>query len=436
MGPFRWFMRMAIVLAVVVVAGIVVVKLHTANSSPPPGSVPSVDLPSFQDEAFSYGFDFASQGESTGQGGPGAASVRHVLTSMPGIVEDTSIMDWGLPDPEPVPGQFYLSGIASRINYIAETGGTPVITLCAAPSWMTDGGGPNSAPTPSHYRAFAALAARIAASFPQVKYFVVWNEFKGFWNAATQSWAIRGYTTMYNDVYRAIKRVRPDALIGGPYAVTLPTAQPGPGNVRSTPHGPWGYLDQRTLNAISYWLAHKAGAQFIAVDGRDFPTTGAVTNPLAATEKYAAMDAWLRAQTSLPIWWMESYIQPTSSVPAGPAAAARVAALIQMASSGARVGMQWQPQQGEGLPDEGLWTASGSELSGQPTVLAQILPRVLAVLAHQVSIVPGQPFGVLVAKGSGGTIALNTTDSATTAVVGGKPLSLQPGQVSTSISNQ
>jgi hypothetical protein len=436
MGPSRWLVRTAIALAVVLVAGLAVAKLHSGHSSTPPVSTPSDDPFGFTSSAFSYGFDFAqSQGEadfSQSQGESSGVAVRHVLTSMPGVVEDTSIMDWGMPDPEPVPGQFDLSAIGDRIRFITSTGGTPVITLCAAPPWMTRGGGPDAAPTPSHYRAFATLAAKIAASFPQVQYFVVWNEFKGFWNSATQNWAIRGYTAMYNDVYRAIKRVRPDALIGGPYAVTAPLATPGPGYLPSTPHGPWGYLDQRTLNAIRYWLANKAGAQFIAVDGRDFPVTGPITTPLAATEKYAVMDAWLRRQTSLPIWWMESFIQPTSAWPAGPAAAARVATLVQMASSGARVGLQWAPQQGEGVPNEALWTSSGSALSGEPTTLAQILPGVLAVLAHQVSIVRGQPFGVLVARGSGGTIAVNTTDSATTALVGGKRLSLQPGQVRTS----
>lgn len=472
MSPFRWRMLMAIAAAVALIAGVVVVILHLGGSSAPrvsalSGNPPSpqgspsgpshsanalkhsrgsgappvsADLPSFTSAAFSYGFDFDQgtsefsliKGESRASN-LATASVANVLDSMQGVVQDTPIMGWGLPDPEPTPGHFDLSAIAARINFVVATDGTPVITLCRAPPWMTDGGAPDSAPTPGHYQAFATLAAKIAASFSQVKYFVVWNELKGFSDDGGRNWNIRGYTVMYNDVYRAIKRVRPDAFIGGPYAQTEPLARPGPGNLSSTPHGPWGYLNQATLDAISYWLANKAGAQFIAVDGRDFPATGAVTDPLTATEKYAATDAWLREQTTLPIWWTESFIQPESI--SGPAAAVRVAALVQMASSGARVGMQWQPQEGpiQSLPNEGLWMASGSGF--RPTTLAQFLPPVLAVLGHPVSIVPGQPFGVLVASGPGGTIAVNTTSSATSALVGGNRMSLEPGQVRTILSH-
>src|SRR6266516_3837474 len=80
---------------------------------------------------FSYGFDFAQEGPYPGaQSDAGAvASSRRVLSSIPGMYEDTAIMDWGLPDPEPTPGRFDFSAIASRIRLITSTGGTPVVTL-------------------------------------------------------------------------------------------------------------------------------------------------------------------------------------------------------------------------------------------------------------------------------------------------------------------
>lgn len=382
---------------------------------------------------FSYGFDFAQEGPYPG-GQPAAkavSSARRVLSSIPGMREDTAIMDWGLPDPEPSPGSFDFSAIAARIRLITSTGGTPVVTLCAAPDWMKNGTSPDAAPTPAHYQDFATLAARIAQSFPQVKYFVVWNELKGFWNEAANNWNIQGYTAMYNDVYTAIKKVRPDALVGGPYAPLSPEAGPRSGSLPSVPHGAWGYLDPRTLDAVRYWLAHNAGADFVAVDGRDFPKTGPITDPLTATEKYATTDQWLRGHTSLPIWWVESSIQPASSGwSQSQAAAIRVAALVQLASSGASVGMQWQPQQGGGgVSDEGLWTATDSPGGGRPTALAQILPAVLAVLRHSVTIVGNQRPGVLVASGPGGTIALNTGTARTTAKVNETSVSLGPGQV-------
>jgi hypothetical protein len=382
---------------------------------------------------FSYGFDFAQRGPYQGpQFNAGAvASAYRVLSSIPGMYEDTSIMDWGLPDPEPRPGSFDFSAIASRIKLITSTGGTPVVTLCAAPDWMKNGTGTDTAPTPAHYQDFATLAARIAQTFPRVKYFVVWNELKGFWNRKTNDWNIQGYTAMYNDVYKAIKRVRPDALVGGPYAPMTPSATPKAGTPPSTPHGAWGYLDARTLNAIRYWLVNKAGADFMTVDGQDFPKTGPITDPLAATEMYAAVDTWLRERTLLPIWWMESSIQPANSVwSEGQAAAIRVAALVQMASSGAKVGMQWQPQQGEGsVHDEGLWTATEFRSGGRSTVLAQILPAVLAVLHHPVTVVAGQRPGVLIASGRGGTIAINTMAAWANAKSNGTSVPLRPGQV-------
>jgi hypothetical protein len=424
-------------LILVVFAATLIPRLGSATpgsasqaARPGPGAPQGPVMPT--SAQFSFGFDFSQTGPyyGTGSNAKAVASALRVLSGVPGMLEDTSIMDWGLPDPEPSPGTFNLAPLAARISLITSVGGTPVITLCAAPTWMTDGTGPDVAPTPAHYADFAALAAKIAQTFPQVRYFVVWNELKGFWNPASSGWDISQYTDMYNDVYAAIKRVRPDALVGGPYAVTLPYATPQPGALAATPHGAWGYLNQPVLDAIAYWLAHKAGAQFVAVDGPDFPVNGPITDPLTATEKYAAVDRWLRAHTSLPIWWMESRIQPDDSGwTADQAAAIRVAALVEFASSGARAGLEWQPQQDGELPDEGLWTATQDSGGGQPTVLARLLPAVLAVLRDRVAVVPDQPSGILVARGRAGAIAVNTTARTGTALIDGTSATLGPGQV-------
>jgi len=235
---------------------------------------------------------------------------------------------------------------------------------------------------------------------------------------------------MYNDVYTAIKKVRPDALVGGPYVSFSAYAAPRPGNLASTPHGAWGYLDQRALDALSFWLAHKAGADFLAVDGLDLPVSGPITEPLTATKEFAVVDRWLRRRTSLPIWWMESGLQPINSGwSTRRAAAIRVAALVRFASSHARVDLQWQPQDGEGIPDEGLWTSTAFPSGGQPTVLARVLPRVLTVLIQPIALVSGQRSGVLVARGPGGTIAVNTTVATVTALINKRLVTLGPGQV-------
>jgi hypothetical protein len=431
-----------IALALAVVAAVVLPRLVSTTPRHAPHRVSQVQgdphgpvTPA--SAQFSYGFDFAQEGPyaDSKDSAPAVTSARDVLSDIPGLLEDVPIMDWGLPNPEPSPGIFNLQALAARINLITSTGGTPVITLCAAPRWMTAANGPEAAPTPVHYQDFARLAAKIAQSFPQVKYFVVWNEFKGFWNPAAKQWEIQMYTDMYNDVYSAIKNVRPDALVGGPYAPIAPYAVPQPGTLPSTPHGAWGYLDQRVLNAVSYWLTYNVGADFIAVDGPDFPMSGPITSPLAATGKYAAVDQWLRERTSLPIWWMESPIQPPhSGWSADQAAAIRIATLVQLASSGARAGLQWQPQQGAGMPDEGLWTATSAAQGGQPTVLARLLPRVLAVLRYPTTVVSGQRPGIFVASSRGGTIAINTTTARVSVRVKGTAAALRPGEVSVALS--
>jgi hypothetical protein len=365
---------------------------------------------------------------------PGAVSAaRRVLARFAGSLVDLSMYGFGDDaNPEPSPGTFNMSAIARRLGWIERAGGTPVISLYSAPAWMRDTGsaaGFNRPPTPDHYQDFATLCAHVAAAFPQVKYFVVWNELKGFWNPTTRSWNFEGYTAMYNDVYEAIKKVRPDALVGGPYAVM--SAQPVPvRRVVSTVHGPFGYLDQGMLEAVSYWLAHKAGADFVAVDGATANAKSGqeLMNAVTAAEQYAAVDAWIRSQTTLPIWWMESHIEPAGWT-AAQGAAARVATLAVMASSGASVGMQWQPQEQVGWSDEGLWTSTLVPGGGQPTPLAGVLPKALPVLERRPVLATGQPSGVLVASDAAGTVVVNTNATAADALVGSSRVALAPGEV-------
>jgi hypothetical protein len=236
---------------------------------------------------------------------------------------------------------------------------------------------------------------------------------------------------MYNKVYDAIKAVRPDALVGGPYASMTTYGKP----VRGKPSvisGPYGYFDQGMLDAVSYWLAHKVGADFLAVDGSTQvakSNDSSLMTPAASSVQYAAVDAWLRSQTSLPIWWMESHIQPESGWTVQQAAAARIATLAEMASSGAAVGMQWQPQEQNGWPDQGLWTSTLVPGGGQPTALAKVLPSVLPILEASPLLVDGQPDGVVVVSADGRTLAINTTNAPSTARTGKGAVPLSPGEV-------
>jgi hypothetical protein len=385
----------------------------------------SASGPSATGRTFSYGYDMAQQGPYVSAGAP-AQAARQVAQSIGGSFEDVPIMGWGVGSPEPSPGIFDFSQIAKRIAFVQSTGGIPVITLCASPDWMkggqpgvTDWSQIDVAPVPQHFQDFATLSAAIAKAFPQVKYFVVWNEMKGFWDQSTNSWDAAGYTSLYNDVFSAIKTVRPDALVGGPYVSMESSSGPSTSSP-ATPSGPWGHLDPTSLAAVSYWLAHKTGADFIAVDGRAFTSNaGFTSDPLTSTEKYAAVDIWLTGQTSLPIVWMESHILPAYvTATQQQQAALRIAVLLQMASSGASVGLQWNPEEDAGW-DEGLWTSSDGTGGGAPTTLAQELPGVLGVLAAPVSLLSGEPVGTLVASGADGTVTVHESATAASVVVTG-----------------
>ena len=369
---------------------------------------------------FSYGYDIATA-MTTGVDKTAATQATTVAQSVGGF-EDVAIMGWGPGSPEVSPGVYNFTGIARQIAFVQSTGNIPVITLCGAPDWMkggqagtTDWSQLGLPPLPQHYQDFANLSAAVAQAFPQVKYFVVWSELRGFWSSATNSWDAASYTTMYNDVYQTVKGVRPDAMVGGPYVSVHSLS--GPASVKvPTPFGPWGHLDAKSLWAIAYWLSNKVGADFIAVDGRAFTNdVGLTTDPLTSTSKYAAVDQWLTSQTTLPIMWTESHLLPDPTIASQKQQAAlRIAALVQMASSGASLGMQWDPQGGTTW-DEGLWTDARYPGGGQPTVLARELPAVLNVLAAPVTVVAGTPPGTLVASGADGTITV--TYSTTTASV-------------------
>ena len=82
---------------------------------------------------------------------------------------------------------------------------------------------------------------------------------------------------------------------------------------RSAVGGPYGSLDQRPLDAIMYWLAHKHGADFITLDAGTDNKDGGSTGAYTGAQKFADVARWLRSLPSstypgartLPLWWAE-----------------------------------------------------------------------------------------------------------------------------------
>ncbi|MFC5995858.1 hypothetical protein ACFQE5_16740 [Pseudonocardia hispaniensis] len=313
---------------------------------------------------------------------------ERILADDSGIWQNQHLMGFGALNPEPSPGDFNWDSLDRRMQLIKDTHGRTVLTLCCAPDWMkggsagqTDWSKLEKAPDPDHFDDFAQLSAAAVQRYPQIERVLVWNELKGFYHKDENRWDYEGYTELYNKVYTAVKAVRPDVQIGGPYAV-MTSLRPGTENA-SDLAGPWGAVDKRALAILEYWLAHNVGADFIAVDGSTATRNGGAPEQIdVGAQKFAAVTAWIRERTPLAVWWAEFYADPAPGATGGAAspasAAATLATVAAFAGSGVSVALLWGPQ-GSSLEYSALWTDSTEPEGGTPTPLTRawtwLVPR-------------------------------------------------------------
>jgi len=220
------------------------------------------------------------------------ARARKLLGTLGGF-QNTHIMYWGAgyikTDTKGVPSNLDKS-LTPRVNLVIGIGaGDGVITFCSAPQWMQRSGTgdpdapqgkatPEEAPLPQYEDAFATLCAEIAKKYTSVKYFQVWNEFKGMWDGKTKDWDWERYTRLYNKIYKAVKAARPDALVGGFYLVF---GCDGAGQILGIAGEPKEVgmpLPAKTRNGMRYFLDNAAGMDFFCVD----KSTVAYHNPRKA----------------------------------------------------------------------------------------------------------------------------------------------------------
>ncbi|MEO3870048.1 xylan 1,4-beta-xylosidase [Nonomuraea sp. B12E4] len=354
------------------------------------------------------------------------------------MLQNQHIMGFGALNPEPYRGRFFWEDLDSRLNLMQESDATAVITLCCAPDWMK--GGPEGetedsawdehledAPYPEHFDDFARLAAEVATKYQDVKYFMVWNEFKGFWKDHSKPADYKGYTQMYNKVYEAVKKARPDAQVGGPY-IGFDSNQNGESELR----GPWGVVNQNVLDAFEYWFKHKKGADFVVVDGAS-PTDAHELLPdeFGALQKFSDVTKWLRNKVGdLPVWWSEYYFEPedgTTQWSAEKILAVQAAAMMEFAKSGAATALYWNPQEKEGPCPGCMW----DQQTGGPTATGELIAsftrwfpadaRIEAVTSSDPRVrVLAQPEQLLL---------VNTSDSAVTTSVDGEDFQLQPYEI-------
>lgn len=368
--------------------------------------------------------------------------------------QNQPIMGWGADDPEPSPGVYNWSSLDARVQLMRGTKATMVLTLCCAPGWMRPMGYQDDwknlevAPDQKHVQDFADLTKAVVLRYPDVKYFLVWNELKGMWSTSPGAtigihkqnrWDYERYTALYNAVYDATKSVRPEALLGGPYVVMdsdgkrATMSNPGPGYS-------WGTLDQRPLDVITYWLAHKHGADFMAIDGASSNKDGKwTTDAFGSAQKFVDIYNWIRLQpdggATLPIWWAEWYAGYPANAPndLNYYNALMASDAMYTLMSGANALFIWQPQgdsKGFSFP-EGIWNDTSLQGGGQAT------PFYLTSLDLKNYFGPGTP--VYAATVSSPTVTamasatkmmlVNRLALAQKVIVNGHTLTLNPYQV-------
>ncbi|MGH7868175.1 MAG: hypothetical protein ACREP9_11285, partial [Candidatus Dormibacteraceae bacterium] len=179
-------------------------------------------------------------------------------------------------------------------------------------------------------------------------------EYKGYWDKATDNWDYRRFTNFYNAVYDAVKSVRPDAQLGGPY---YPFDGPKP----------------KDWTVIDYWLKHKHGADFVCFDGwiAGYPPTrdrSEETRKMTLTDYFGNIADQLRARTNLPIWISEFY-GGWSSNPQF-TAANHASCYLHALLSGVSVALLWDPELQKW---NYLFTSTKTGDGGQPSPHYQVV---------------------------------------------------------------
>ncbi len=403
----------------------------TAESKAPAAEQPLAEPPPVPPNWPRWGITH-TQYSADNEGEGVAGGLARVLRQVP-MLQNQHIMGFGADNPEPSPGRYEWRTLDSRVTLMDRSAGLPVITLCCAPDWMK--GGPagetdwnhlTDAPTREHFDDFAKLAAEVAKRYPHIRYYMVWNEFKGFYDVDTRRPDAEAYTELYNKVYSALKQVNPDIQVGGPY-IPINSHKEGPDRrIR----GPWGVVDPRSLDAVEYWLENKKGADFIVVDGASVTEEHVqIPDEFGAVGKFGAITRWLREKSgNLPVWWAEWYITPEETQWEEPhRLAVQAVSMMEFATSGAATALYWSPQRKSGDCPGCLWRP------GEPTSLPtyDLITNFVRWFPAGVELerVSSSNPAIRVLAQKNRMLMVNTTTEAVVADVDGKSHRFEPYQV-------
>lgn len=263
--------------------------------------------------------------------------------------QNTHIIGWGVGNLQREQGgELRWGQLDARIRRMEKFDSELIITLCTAPGWMKRRGDTwnmEDRQKPEHFDEFAELCVEVAKRYPQVRYYQVWNELKGFWSKEKNNWDIELYTEMYNKVYDALKAHDPTLVVGGLY-----TKISGTGSDRIGYDGPLSYtpLGPGDRHVLRYWLENMSGADFICIDRgtNSYHDKNAYTahELIGLTDVFSISTRQTREMTDLPIWWSEYY---GSKGDPAQIAAGYASIYYHMAISGSAVVLCWNPFGGE-----------------------------------------------------------------------------------------
>jgi ABC-type cobalt transport system substrate-binding protein len=282
-------------------------------------------------------------------------------------VQNQHIMGWGAGNPEPQAGAYQWNDLDHRVDLMRSIETPMIITFCTAPGWMkgTDDWAMEEEVEDDHVDAFAELCAAIANRYPDVQYFQVWNEMKGYWSTALNNWDYIRYTALYNAVYDAVKAARTDAKIGGPYLVIQGDGGAELGKSGQDTFAPIGSRDWTVIN---YWLQNKHGADFFCfdyglIDYHD-PNQYSKSEKMQLTHHFGRILQQIREKTDLPIVISEFY-GGSDETDLQFTAANHASCYYHAIINNAFLGLVWNPQQGE--IENYLFSDTQTADGGQPT---------------------------------------------------------------------
>lgn len=211
------------------------------------------------------------------------------------------IYGFGVGNPNPSKGVYNWDDLDAAVDQLRSLNANLVLTLCCSPEWMSDLNtttetvvSTETALKEEHFQDFANLAEQIARRYPDVLYFQVWKDLKGF------NQDIVLYTKFYNLIYNSLKSVNPNIKVGGPYLSISKQEQEKP-------------ISDSTLNKYDYWLANKTGADFINLN-YSIVANGAKAQLLDSiidnTKDFATIANQIKTRpnfNNLSIWWAEDY---------------------------------------------------------------------------------------------------------------------------------